>query len=129
MPTPYYALPRRPRFFRTEVFFGREATGGYEYSWTERWWVYTEISYRSFVRMCNRSLMERHPNTDLREFRLILNVSSDTYDKITPTNIRAVMRDLQSNRGSRIIFPAYIKRRHLVVDSNNGSVRMEGPVS
>ncbi|KAF7896165.1 hypothetical protein EAF00_006180 [Botryotinia globosa] len=126
MPTPYYTLPRRPRFFRIQVYFGREATGGYEYSWTEQWWIYKEISYRSMVRRCHRSLMERHPNTPLREFRLLLNVSSDTYDKITPTNIRAVMRYLGSIRGRRNIFPAYIKRRHLVVDPTNGSVRMEG---
>ncbi|TGO49300.1 hypothetical protein BCON_0214g00160 [Botryotinia convoluta] len=110
MPTPYYARPRRPRFFRLYVYFGKEAAGGYEHLWAARWWTYTAISYGSFVERCTRSLMENHPNTILRDFRLILNVMTETYDKITPTNIQAVMRELQSTRGRRMIFPVYIKR-------------------
>ncbi|KAF7882791.1 uncharacterized protein EAF02_006154 [Botrytis sinoallii] len=119
MPTPYYARPRRPRFFRIDVYFGREATGGYEYSWAEQWWTYRAISYGSLVERCHRSLMEHHPNTVLRDFRLILNVMSDRYEKITPANIQAVMRELESTQGRRVIFPAYIKRNPSVVDSNN----------
>ncbi|KAF5869302.1 uncharacterized protein Bfra_011109 [Botrytis fragariae] len=111
MRTPYYSRERRPRFFRVDVYFGKEGTGGYEYSWSARWWTFTAISYGSFVERCNLSLMENHPNTVLRDFRLILNVMSETYDKITPTNIQAVMRELQSTRGRRIVFPIYIKRQ------------------
>ncbi|THV54903.1 hypothetical protein BGAL_0018g00590 [Botrytis galanthina] len=120
MPTPYYALPRRPRLFRIEVYFGREATGGYEYSWMERWWIYPEISYRNLVRRCNRSLMAHYPNTVLRDFKLNINVSSGTYDKITRTNIQAVMRELRSTEERRAIFPAYIKHPPLVIAGTPG---------
>ncbi|KAK6600745.1 hypothetical protein H4I96_05558 [Botrytis cinerea] len=123
--TPYHARRRRPPYFVVHVYFGKEGTGGFEHSWSERWFTHSAISYRSFVARCTRSLMANHPNTVLEDFRLILNVRTESYEQITAANIRAVMRELQSCQERRMIFPVYLKIRPSVETSSNSIVSVE----
>lgn len=69
--------------------------------------------------------MANHPNTVLEDFRLILNVRTESYEQITAANIRAVMRELQSCQERRMIFPVYLKIRPSVETSSNSIVSVE----
>ncbi|TEY42626.1 hypothetical protein BOTCAL_0388g00060 [Botryotinia calthae] len=61
----------------------------------------------------------------LEDFRLILNVRTESYEQITADNIQAVMRELQSCRERRMVFPVYLKLHPSVETSSDRIVSVE----
>ncbi|QSZ31563.1 hypothetical protein DSL72_001130 [Monilinia vaccinii-corymbosi] len=91
--------------FEIDVYFGKETVGSYEVSWYRPWSLYVDITYEALVAKCNESLMEEHPDTDLSEYTLIINMASGVV--VTETNIGAVM--LEAKCSGDKIMPLYSK--------------------